>query len=77
MNLCDKCPWYRSCKQFRNLHTFLFEGVVVISVHNFGTCAWRTEVQWQNPIFPASKTPALGHTPSPSCTPDPPLAVNS
>jgi len=24
-------------------------------VHNFGTCASRTEVQWQNPIFPASK----------------------
>ena len=24
-------------------------------MHNFGTCAWRTEAQWQNPIFPASK----------------------
>ena len=25
------------------------------SVHNFGTCVWRTAAQWQNPIFPASK----------------------
>jgi len=25
------------------------------AVHNFGTCAWRTAAQWQNPIFPTSK----------------------
>jgi len=25
------------------------------SVHNFGTCVWRTAAQWQIPIFPASK----------------------
>jgi len=24
-------------------------------VHHFGNCVWRTEAQWQNPIFPASK----------------------
>ena len=25
------------------------------SVHNFGTCVWRTAAQWQNPICPALK----------------------
>ena len=26
-----------------------------LGLHNFGTYAWRTTAQWQNPIFPASK----------------------